>query len=242
MSLQELKSKFFTLLKEDLEFRYAVAGLLGFEEVLKRLDRHEEQLVKLREDMLKGFARHDEILLGHGEELKKLREDMLKGFARHDEEMRRLRENLTKSFELVEKRLTSLEGDVHQIRSYVERTSLTLEEEAFEVVGGRLEKMGFKVSLQRLILPDLEVNIYGASDEVCVIGEVSTRAGVRIVAELNEKTKELIEKHPQLTRAKVIKTLYTMWVTEEAVEEAKKSGVWVLKATKELTPPILETR
>ena len=46
-----LKSEILRLLKEDEEFRYAVAGLIGLEEVLKRLDRHEEQLVKLREDM-----------------------------------------------------------------------------------------------------------------------------------------------------------------------------------------------
>jgi hypothetical protein len=58
----QLKQRFLNLLKEDEEFRYAVAGLLGLEEILKRLDRHEEQLVKLREDM------------------NKLREDMNRGF------------------------------------------------------------------------------------------------------------------------------------------------------------------
>ena len=58
----QLKQRFLKLLKEDEEFRYAVAGLLGLEEILKRLDRHEEQLVKLREDMVK------------------LREDMNRGF------------------------------------------------------------------------------------------------------------------------------------------------------------------
>ena len=50
-----LKQRFLKLLKEDEEFRYAVAGLLGLEEILKRLDRHEEQLIKLREDMNMGF-------------------------------------------------------------------------------------------------------------------------------------------------------------------------------------------
>ncbi|MCC6004547.1 MAG: DUF3782 domain-containing protein [Thermofilum sp.] len=51
----QLKQRLLKLLKEDEEFRYAVAGLLGLEEILKRLDRHEEQLVKLREDMNRGF-------------------------------------------------------------------------------------------------------------------------------------------------------------------------------------------
>ena len=57
-----LKSEILRLLKEDEEFRYAVAGLIGLEEILKRLDRHEAQLVRLREDM------------------NRLREDMNKGF------------------------------------------------------------------------------------------------------------------------------------------------------------------
>jgi hypothetical protein len=62
MSLEELKSRMLRLLREDEEFRYAVAGLLGLEEILRRLDRHESELVKLREDM------------------NKLREDMIRGF------------------------------------------------------------------------------------------------------------------------------------------------------------------
>jgi hypothetical protein len=50
------------MLKEDEEFRYAVAGLLGLEEILKRFDRHEDEvsriwqeIEKLREDMMKMF-------------------------------------------------------------------------------------------------------------------------------------------------------------------------------------------
>ena len=62
MSVRGLKSRILRLLKEDEEFRYAVAGLLGLEEILRRLDRHESELVKLREDM------------------NKLREDMIRGF------------------------------------------------------------------------------------------------------------------------------------------------------------------
>jgi hypothetical protein len=54
-SVKELKSRILRLLREDEEFRYAVAGLIGLEEILKRLDRHEAELVKLREDMIRGF-------------------------------------------------------------------------------------------------------------------------------------------------------------------------------------------
>lgn len=50
MEINKLKAKIFELLREDVEFRYAVAGLLGLEEILRRLDKHEAELVKLRED------------------------------------------------------------------------------------------------------------------------------------------------------------------------------------------------
>ncbi len=69
-----LKEEFLELLKKDEEFRYTVAGFLGLEEILKRLDKHEQRLTELREDMNAGFKRHDE-------EIAKLREDMNRGFA-----------------------------------------------------------------------------------------------------------------------------------------------------------------
>jgi hypothetical protein len=98
-----LKSRMLRLLKEDEEFRYAVAGLLGLEEILKRLDRNEQELVRLREDMTKMFEKHDERFARIEEEIgriwqeiAKLREDMVKGFERHDREIERLTEELTK--------------------------------------------------------------------------------------------------------------------------------------------------
>jgi hypothetical protein len=68
-----LKEEFLELLERDKEFRYAVAGKLGLEEILRRLDRHEEHLTKLREDLVVGFRRHDE-------EIARLRADMMEGF------------------------------------------------------------------------------------------------------------------------------------------------------------------
>lgn len=56
---ERLKQEFLELLKSDEEFRLAVAGLIGYGEILKRFDRHEEELKrlwqsveKLREDFI----------------------------------------------------------------------------------------------------------------------------------------------------------------------------------------------
>jgi len=69
----ELKERILRLLEKDREFRYSVAGLIGLDEVLKRLDRHEEQLVKIWERLAKI-----------DEEIARLRRDMLEGFERID--------------------------------------------------------------------------------------------------------------------------------------------------------------
>jgi len=140
MELADLKAKALELLREDAEFRYAVAGMLGlneilrrlekhdekFEEILKRLDRHEEELVrlredlnKLREDMIAGFKRHDEVLERHAQELARLREDMVAGFKRHDEilekhaqEIAKLREDMIAGFKRHDEELTRLREDM----------------------------------------------------------------------------------------------------------------------------------
>ncbi|MEM2561534.1 MAG: DUF3782 domain-containing protein, partial [Candidatus Bathyarchaeia archaeon] len=119
MEIGELKSKIFALLREDEEFRYAVAGLLGLDEILRRLDRHETELAKLREDMnklradmIEGFKRHDE-------EITRLREDMIAGFKRHDEEIAkvwgeivRLREDMVAGFKRHDEELIKLRADM----------------------------------------------------------------------------------------------------------------------------------
>jgi len=47
VEITEFKKMFLRLLREDEEFRLAVAGLIGFEELLKRFERHEEELKKI---------------------------------------------------------------------------------------------------------------------------------------------------------------------------------------------------
>ena len=133
--------------------------------------------------------------------------------------------------------MRGLRREVTEIRRYIERTSITLEEEAKEVLEYRLMKKGIPVELKRLMLPEIEVNIYGVYGDMCMVGEVSTRLGAKLIDELGEKLETLKSKHPSLLKPKIIKVLYTMVATDEALEKAKKEGIWVLKATADLTPP-----
>jgi len=153
MELKDLKSKIFTLLKEDEEFRYAVAGMLGLEEILKRFDRHEAELVRLREDMNKlredmntGFKRHDE-------EIAKLREDMVAGFKRHDEEITRLREDMKSGFERHDKILMRHEAELIKLREDMNKGFELLRRhiDALGARWGMLSEQAFREGLKGLI-------------------------------------------------------------------------------------------
>ncbi|MCX8176670.1 MAG: DUF3782 domain-containing protein, partial [Candidatus Bathyarchaeota archaeon] len=65
-------------------------------------------IARLREEMVAGFKRHDEILEKHTQEIVKLREDMLLGFKRHDEEIARLRVDMVEGFNLLRRHVDAL--------------------------------------------------------------------------------------------------------------------------------------
>ncbi|MEL9939937.1 MAG: hypothetical protein QW348_05055 [Ignisphaera sp.] len=102
-----LKKEILKLLREDEEFRLAVAGLIGFGEVLKRLDRHEEELKRLREDFLvfvKEQERKWEENNRRWEENSKRWEEAYRRFESIELELKKLREDFNKFVELEEKR------------------------------------------------------------------------------------------------------------------------------------------
>jgi hypothetical protein len=73
MEVEELKTKILKILREDEEFRYAVAGIIGLEEIIKRLEKHDEkfnEILKRLEEYDKRFYEILERLDRHEEELK----------------------------------------------------------------------------------------------------------------------------------------------------------------------------
>ena len=145
-SINKLKHEILSLLKEDLEFRYAVAGLIGLEEILKRLDKHGEILIKHSEEIAKLREDFNELR----KEQIKLREDMNKGFLRHDEEIAKLREDMNKGFQLVERHISALGA----------RWGLMSEEAFREGLKGILEKE-FKLKVEHWSSYDESGIVYG---------------------------------------------------------------------------------
>jgi hypothetical protein len=205
-----LKEEFLALLEKDKDFRYAVVGLLGFEEILRRLDKHEEELVKLREDlnrlgenMLLGFKRHDEELVKLREEMNKLREDMLRGF------------------ELMNRHLDALGA----------RWGLMAEEAFREGLKGFLEKE-LKLSVKRWTEYDGEGTVYGypsivevdiaVSDEKTTLIEISSHIKPSDVL-LFLKKAQFYEKTAKRKPDRLI--MITPYAEKEAFTVGKRFGI-----------------
>jgi len=208
MSLRELKSRILRLLREDEEFRYAVAGLIGLEEILKRLDRHEAELVKLRENMVR-----------HESELVKLREDM-----------NRLREDMIRGFELVERRIELVERHVSALGA---RWGLMAESAFRESLRGLLEReFGFKVERWRAYdesgmvfgyPSEVEIDVT-VSNEKLILIEVSSHVRASDVLQFRRKA-ELYERKTGRRPDRLL--MVTPYIDEKALEAARRLGIEV---------------
>jgi hypothetical protein len=200
------------LLREDEEFRYAVAGLIGLEEILKRLDRNESELVKLREDMVEGFKRHDAEIIKLREDMNKLREDM-----------NRLREDMNRGFEFVERHISALGS----------RWGIMAESAFRESLRGILEKeLGLKVEKWRTY--DEAGRVYGYPTVIDI--DVVVRDGKTILVEVSSHIRKsdvfIFKKKSELywekTGMKPERLLIvTPYIDEEAVEASQKLGIEV---------------
>ena len=74
--------------------------------------------------------------------------------------------------------VNALKKDTGAINTTLERLALTIEEEARSVVRHRVrERLNVDVELDRIFVDSMEVNIYGAAGDLCVIGEATVRLG-----------------------------------------------------------------
>jgi chromosome segregation ATPase len=234
-----MKSRILRMLKEDEEFRYAVAGLIGFTDILKRLEEHDRKFNEIIARLDEHDRKFNEIIARLDEHDRKFNEVI----ARLEEHDRKFNEIITRldehdrKFNEIMEEVRNLRREMSRVTAYIERTSLTIEEEAREIISYRLRSRGVELKLSSLVLPDLEINVYGVNENLCIVGEVSTRAGVGIIEKLDEDITKLSRKHPECLREKTVKVVYTMQATPDAVQEARERGIWLLKATEDLTQP-----
>ena len=259
MDLQELKEKFLRLLERDKEFRYIVAARLGLLEILERFQSYDEKFNKILEEireLRQKSVEHDKRFHEILNELKGLRErslehdrkfsDILARLAEHDrkfnEIVKRLDEHDRKFSDILarlaehDRKFNEIMAQIRDMKLMLDRLAVSLEDEAMEVIRYFLKQRGIHIDLSALYFNSFEMNIYGATDNICVLGEVGVRVGVSKIKELLKKVSYLRIRAPNYLRDNVILVLYGVRILPEAVERAKKYNIWLLTATKELTP------
>jgi SMC interacting uncharacterized protein involved in chromosome segregation len=158
------------------------------------------------------------------------------------EEVKALREGQNRLWEEVRAMRVEMRGmnvRLERVERTLEKLTLEIEEEARTVVKHRLREMGYEVEVTSLILPELEVNIYGASDNLCIVGEARVRASSNVIDEIDGKIEALKRLHPDKLRPKVLRVVYTTLALPDLVVRAEREGVWVLRAVGDVVKPKL---
>jgi chromosome segregation ATPase len=243
-----LKRQFLELLERDKEFRLAVAGYLGLSETLTRLESVERSIEGLLEEMKK--LREDQQRLW--EEVRALREGQNKLWENTNklwenvnklwEEVRALREGQNRLWEEVRAmrgEMRDMNVRLGRVERTLEKLTLEIEEEARIVVKHRLREMGYEVDVTSLILPEVEVNVYGVSGDLCVVGEARVRASSNVIDEIDEKIEALKRLHPDRLRPRVLRVVYATLALPDLVARAEREGIWVLRAVGDVVKPKL---
>ncbi len=205
----EVKKEVLRLLREDEEFRYAVAGLIGLEDLKKGQDGLRLGLASLEE----AHARLQEAVAKLEEAVAKL-QDAVASLAKEQQRTSRALRHLVR---------------------YIDSMSITLEEEAYSIVEKRLSQRGVFVKLGALIRPYVELDIYGSDGSLTFLGETKTRLAVRHIKRLEKKIEMVRMREPELLRGRVVMTIYAMWVHPEALEECKARNILLNMPDRELT-------
>jgi chromosome segregation ATPase len=253
----EEKKRFLKSLDEDKEFRYAVAGYLGIGEILKRLDSLEESMVKLWEEV-KSLREDFNTLKSDVSTLKSdvsvlksdvstLKSDVsvLKSdVSTLKSDISTLKSDvsmLKSDMGTLKSDVSTLKKDVGDIRTTLDRLTLSVEDEARSVIKHRIKRdLNMDIELDRIFIDEREVNIYGAVNDICVIGEATVRLGTKLIDELLDKIELMKHERPDLLRKKIIKVIYTDYALPDAVESARNRKVWILRRKKDLTPMVIE--
>jgi len=131
--------------------------------------------------------------------------------------------------------------DLRDVKRTVERLTPSLEEEARSIIAHRLKReLGVEVELERAFVDDLEINVYGAVGDLCIVGEAAVRLSPSLIKELLEKVEALRQRRPDLLRRRLLKVIYASVAIPQALQVAQENNVWVLKWDRDLTPMKIE--
>jgi len=207
-----------------------------FDAMQKEMDRRFEEMNKRFEAMQKEMDRRFDAMQ---KEMDRRFELVDKRFEALQKEMDRRFELVDKRFEAVENRLDSLDKRVVRLENTVSHLTGTVEEEARDTIKYYLNKEGITISeLSNLqITKDgiaTEIDVYGANDEYCVIGEATVNLTSHKFDQLEDAIKNLKKYAPEKLRPKIIRVVFADRIYSGAEERARNENIWFIKMGKEL--------
>ncbi|WP_243671527.1 hypothetical protein [Vulcanisaeta sp. JCM 16161] len=123
------------------------------------------------------------------------------------QENRRINENIEKLWQENNKIWQEIRG----IRRTLEHVTLSIEEEANDVVQYFLRQKGVAVETRPTHFnTKYEFDIYGTNGQLTVVGEAKTRAGPSTVRRVVEKINDAVRAMPDKFPGKVIKVIYCL--------------------------------
>ncbi|MEM3915568.1 MAG: DUF3782 domain-containing protein [Candidatus Nitrosocaldus sp.] len=232
---EELKKTLLDLLLEDAEFRHAVAGAIGYKEILDRFAKVEEDMnarfLKVEEEIRE--LRKD--LNDLRKDLNDLRRDMNEGFKRHDEEFARvwrsiedLRRDMLEGFKRVDKRFERMDMKISVLGA---RWGIMNEQSVREALKGMVgEELGYTIS--EWVTYDDEGYVYGYPSRVQL--DIVVSDGKVIALEITSHVKKsdpiMLKKKAELYRKKEGKEIgklvfVTPFIDDDAIEICSKFGI-----------------
>ena len=207
MSAAQLKAEFLRLLKEDEEFRYAVAGLLGFREILDAIRGLQEQVTR-NTDAIRSLQ---EQVVCNTEAIRALQEQV----AHNTEAIRSLQEQVARNTEAIRALQEQVAEHSKAIRALQEQVARNTE--AIRALQEQVRALQEQVASLQEQMVSLQEQMASLQEQV-----ISLQRQVNLHSEVLEKHSEHIK---ELTRT--IQALGARWgiLAEESFREAMKGVI-----------------
>ncbi|MDW8000137.1 MAG: hypothetical protein RMI32_03905 [Candidatus Nitrosocaldus sp.] len=247
-----LKDRILDMLEKDKAFRNAIAGLIGYKEILERIARLDRKtsmrIARLEARLSERISKIEERISKIEERVSKIEERVSKIEARIAELDKkiteveaRLSERISKIEERISKieaRIAELDKSILELRSQVAGLSATLgmvvESEARRTLREYLMDQGYRLSdvRRRMTITvdgeSIEIDIYGRVSrdgmEMNVIAEAKSRVSVMDIVSLVNKAMKV-----ERIKGKSMKALLGFRIDDDAYDKAKELDVMLIQ-------------